>query len=366
MSLLVVEDDRAVGSAIASALRNLGHEVAKAASPRTAAESCGNSPVEMVVSDNPVWATALATEFAFIPVVVATRTHSDKDLMAYLRAGITDVWQVPPDPAEIADRAPRILERARSASSQAAKRLEQHVADLNRDQRAGRYIQLGMLPPNPMAIDRYRFQHRIKPSMILSGDFVDYFRIGEGHFGFYVADVSGHGASSAFVTVLLKNFSRRLRREYRPSMLEAPGEILQWLNRELLDQKMDKHVAMFLAVGDLQGNTLRFANAGNFPPAIHVGASGARYLEQKGKPIGLFEDVEYATDTIVLARGDQLVIFTDGILELVGDGALAERERALLEAVEQSMDSERIWQRLGVAESDSPDDITCLSVVRED
>ena len=37
---------------------------------------------------------------------------------------------------------------------------------------------------------------------MLSGDFVDYFRITDRHFAFYMADVSGHGASSAFVTVL--------------------------------------------------------------------------------------------------------------------------------------------------------------------
>ena len=35
-------------------------------------------------------------------------------------------------------------------------------------------------------------------------------------------------------------------------MIAEPGEILAWINRELLDQKIDKHVAMMLAVGDLE------------------------------------------------------------------------------------------------------------------
>ncbi|MEJ2130358.1 MAG: SpoIIE family protein phosphatase, partial [Gammaproteobacteria bacterium] len=122
------------------------------------------------------------------------------------------------------------------------RQLTEHLRELQKDQRAGRHIQMGMLPPSPMAIEQYRLSHRIIPSLFLSGDFVDYFRITEKHFVFYIADVSGHGASSAFVTVLLKNFSRRLRREYKVRMLNRPGEILSRLNQELLDNALEKHV----------------------------------------------------------------------------------------------------------------------------
>ena len=223
---------------------------------------------------------------------------------------------------------------------------------------------MGMLPPNPMAIDRFRLQHRIIPSLILSGDFVDYFRITDRYFALYVADVSGHGASSAFVTVLLKNFSRRLRREYRPSMIDEPGEILSWFNRELLEQKIDKHVVMILAVGDLETDRLRIVNAGHFPPAIKVDEDGARFVEQRGRPVGLFDEVEFEATTISFAPGERLVLFSDGVLDAMPDVDLPHKESRLLRAAEnEGMDD--IWQALHLQESAARDDMTCLTMVRE-
>jgi serine phosphatase RsbU (regulator of sigma subunit) len=272
---------------------------------------------------------------------------------------------MPTDTLVLKERIESILQRFTAGESQSEARLKAHLVDLQRDQRAGRYIQMGMLPPNPMAIEQYRLRHRILPSLILSGDFVDYFQVTDRFFAFYIADVSGHGASSAFVTVLLKNFSRRLRREYRPSMLQEPGEILAWINRELLEQKIDKHAAMILALGDLQQNTISIVNAGHFPPAILAPADGKpSFLEQRGKPVGLFEDVGYDDLTVPMQVGDRLVMFSDGVLDAMGDGGLADKESRLLEAAAcNGMDA--IWKSLGVNQRAAPDDMTCLTVKRE-
>src|SRR5690606_40550624 len=80
---------------------------------------------------------------------------------------------------------------------------------------AGRHIQLKLFPERGREIDGLQFDHLIKPSLYLSGDFLDYFQIDERNVVFYLADVSGHGASSAFVTVLLKNLTNRLQRNLR-------------------------------------------------------------------------------------------------------------------------------------------------------
>ena len=181
---------------------------------------------------------------------------------------------------------------------------------------------------------------------------------------FVIADVSGHGASSAFVTVLLKNFSRRLRREYRPTMLNAPGEILEWINRELLEQKIDKHVAMILAVGDLESNSVSLVNAGHFPPVILVNASGAGFVEQRGKPVGLFDKVKYDARVVRLDVGDRLVMFSDGLLDAMDNESLSEKEERLLQAAVYP-DMDLIWQSLGINEGTVPDDMTCLTVRRE-
>ena len=375
MSLVVVEPDEEAAGPLYQQLERLGFEPVAAADLKLAQSMCDHAAPEMVVCSALESAEQLAQQHRRIPVVLARYDAPDAGMLTQaLRSGLADVWTLPMADDLIRERVADILERAESAASQAERRLSQYVADLQRDQRAGRYIQMGMLPPNPMAIDRYRIQHRIVPSLILSGDFVDYFRITDRHFACYVADVSGHGASSAFVTVLLKNFSRRLRREYRPSMLRNPGEILEWINRELLEQKIDKHVAMILAVVDLQENTARVVNAGHFPPAMIVkgsaaevdGSARAHFVEQKGKPLGLFESVSYEAATLDLAAGDSLVVFSDGVLEVFDGMDLAQKEVRLAEAAGNAPTMDGVWWALGLdGATEVPDDMTCLILRRE-
>ena len=346
----------------------MGYASLSASNLKVAARMCDHAHPELIVCDRLDWSEALASQYRYIPVALAAEKLSTELLCKAMQAGLADVWKLPDSPKEFGARVAAVLERAKAVTGQLEARLDHFIKDLKRDQRAGRHVQLGMLPPNPMAIDRYRLRHRIVPSLILSGDFVDYFRIGDRYFAFYVADVAGHGASSAFVTVLLKNFSRRLRREYRPAMMRNPGMILQWLNHELLDQHMDKHVALLIAVCNLSDDTVRFANAGHYPPLAFVSGGEARFAELRGKPIGLFDSVEYETATLNFAAGDRLVILTDGALETLPEGTLQQKERALLEAVQRNESVDGLWRALQLAEGEDahgPDDITCLMVTRE-
>lgn len=365
MSLVVVDPDEEASASLCEQLKLLEYDPIPVTELKSALDICDHAHPELLLCSEIDWAKQLAATNRRLPVVVTSKQELNSEiLLDALRSGLADAWRLPVDGNFLAQRIETIINRPRQARSQAEARLSQYVADLQRDQRAGRYIQMGMLPPNPMAIEHYRLQHRIIPSLILSGDFVDYFRITDRYFAFYIADVSGHGASSAFVTVLLKNFSRRLRREYRPTMLNEPGEILEWINRELLDQKIDKHVVIILAIGDLQRNSVCLVNAGHFPPAILVNEAGASFIEQPGKPVGLFDEVNYQSHRVDLAVGDRLVMFSDGVLDAMDRSKLSQKEAVLLTAAAASSDMAAIWRELGISESGVPDDMTCLTVRR--
>lgn len=71
------------------------------------------------------------------------------------------------------------------------------------DQLAGRQVQQDILPREPLNCRGYRVSHSIVPSLYLSGDFVGYNSAFDRYILFYFGDVSGHGASSAFITVML-------------------------------------------------------------------------------------------------------------------------------------------------------------------
>ena len=375
MALLVVDPDEESAQALSEHLSGQGFTVVCARPGSEAVQLAATGPDLVLCAihgeEHPIsTALMLHQQVPDAPLVVVSRNGIDKtDVIEALRLGAVDVVQLDEEGEDLAATLNAAIARCAKARSgvDAGRRAEEQLRELQRDQRAGHYIQMGMLPPSPMAIDRYRLRHKIFPSLMLSGDFVDYFRITDRHFAFYIADVSGHGASSAFVTVLLKNFSRRLRREYRPSMLKYPGEILRWLNGELLDNELDKHVALFIGIVDVTTDELAYANAGHFPLTVLCDDSGARFLEIAGKPAGLFADADYRSESVALEGRTSLMMVSDGILEIMDEQGLAKKEARLLEVAAQCHDGhEEAWQALGLeALQPGPDDMSCLTVSKE-
>ncbi len=379
MTLLVIDADEAAAELLSETLAGLGFSIARARDPAQAATHAEREPIELILlATLPALAATIAAIESIslvlpgVPVALISRTTMTKpELLAAIRRGVVDVFEldVESNLAELIDNAITQSRRRQATSTtadQQARGVEVQLRELQRDQRAGRYIQMGMLPPSPMAVDDYRLRHKIFPSLMLSGDFVDYFRISDRQFVFYMADVSGHGASSAFVTVLLKNFSRRLRREFRPQMLKKPGEILVWLNRELLDNKIDKHVAIFVGVIDPKSGELTYANGGHFPSAFVADERGARLLELPGKPVGLFREVTWESRRESLGQRFVLVLLSDGVLEVMGAKGLAEKQAELEQAVgECYATGKTIWQTLHLEDRHpGPDDMACLMVTR--
>jgi sigma-B regulation protein RsbU (phosphoserine phosphatase) len=104
------------------------------------------------------------------------------------------------------------------------------------------------MPARELSFGPYDVSRCLLPSLVMSGDFVDYFAIDSGHIGFYLADVSGHGVSSAFVTVLLKSYVNsqleRLSKDNDATVRE-PQQLLKRLNYALLDQRLEKYLTIF-------------------------------------------------------------------------------------------------------------------------
>ena len=87
-------------------------------------------------------------------------------------------------------------------------------------------------------------------------------------------------------------------------------------------------------------------------------------MEQRGKPVGLFDNVAYEAAAVALGPGDKLVMFSDGVLDALNEADLAQKEARLLRAA-QEVNMDAIWQSLGIAaEEPAPDDMTCLVVGR--
>ena len=243
------------------------------------------------------------------------------------------------------------------------------LKQLQEDEEAGRRIQFQLLPEDNLAFGNYTFQRRLYPSMYLSGDFVDYFRVDDRHVGFYMADVSGHGAASAFVTVMLNT----LVTHYRDALWQSgddtilhPQRTLQRLNRELCRQNLDKHLTLFYGVIDLEQHSMRYSNGGQFPYPLQYDGHEVRTLECRGRPVGLFEDAEFRVWESDLPQDYALVLVSDGILELMPEETMLRRYSALLSGAKVAdFVLDEMTAGLDVlADKHLPDDIAFLVISR--
>ena len=247
--------------------------------------------------------------------------------------------------------------------------LTQTLKQLQEDEEAGRSIQFQLLPEDNCSFGSYTFRRRLYPSMYLSGDFVDYFPIDDRHAGFYMADVSGHGAASAFVTVMLNT----LVIQYRDALWQSgddtilhPERTLQRLNHDLCRQNLDKHLTMFYGVIDLEQNSMHYSNGGQFPYPLQYDGREVRSLECRGRPLGLFDDAEFRVWQCDLPQKYVLVLVSDGILELMPEETMLQRYRALLTDMEDAkLDLDEMTAGLDVlADKHLPDDIAFLVISR--
>ena len=315
----------------------------------------------------------------FTPIVVCSSSGSSADVVGALRAGAADFVLKPcnDDKGALDDVIEKLFDRVRvnrlnqlyrQELEEANRDLRDGIAELRADQRAGRKVQLRMLPEREQVMSSLRIDHLIKPSLYLSGDFLDYFRISDDKVLVYIADVSGHGASSAFVTVLLKNLTNRLQRNLRRGSSDDilyPDRFLQRINSELLDTGLGKHVTVFVGIISVSERKLQYAVGAHFPmPILSFEGGETAFLEGSGLPVGLFETPEWEVYEVPLDKPFHLTLFSDGILEVIREKSLDEKEQTLLELVSGGRHTiAALSEALNLEEiTELPDDIAIVSV----
>jgi PAS domain S-box-containing protein len=260
----------------------------------------------------------------------------------------------------------RIRERTVELSD-ANRQIAETLRQLKQDEGAAQIIQYSLLPVNDKEFKGVSFTHYILSSTSMSGDFLDYFEIDAEHIGFYMADVSGHGVSSAFVTVLLKSsVSRALERygEQGDETVLHPARLLAHLNAEIRRLDLGKHVTFFYGVIDTVKGSLTFASGGHYPFPIFYHDDHRELLEAKGAPLGLFDFSKYSDKVVALPDEFALAILSDGVLEVLPQQHLRDKQAYLAMLVDHTaVTMAGIVAKLGLEKMrEVPDDITALLI----
>ncbi|MEM6775848.1 MAG: SpoIIE family protein phosphatase, partial [Pseudomonadota bacterium] len=276
--VLVIDEDPDRGALLADLAASAGFtpSVAPALGPETSLGEGSDWDVVLcdVHATPEAWANddvSLLELNVQVPVMMFSNETRSTSMMRALRLGANDFFATPVEDSEALvasiERCVRLrsmsreLQRSREALEATNRELRDTIRVLQKDQQAGRQVQMRMLPSSPMVVGDYMCSHTIIPSLYLSGDFTDYFTVDENYVVFLMADVSGHGSSSAFATVLLKNLFARKRSNYLrrsdDSILD-PMQMLRLANRELLELDVGKYATMVVGVIDCAANTLRY------------------------------------------------------------------------------------------------------------
>ena len=384
--LLLIDDDEVVRASLAAYLEDSGFQVLQAGNGLQGLEVFEREQPDLIICDlrmPQIDGLELIRRISQInsemPVIVVSGAGVMSDAVEALRLGAADYLIKPlEDLAVLEHSVHRALDRSRlrlenqryREKLEAANReLQASLHLLQEDQNAGRQVQMNMLPTTPWEADGLHFAHQIIPSLYLSGDFADYFRVDEHRVAFYLADVSGHGASSAFVTVLLQFMTTRLLYEWRRNGVLPefkPSDVLGHINRGLINCKLGKHVTMLGGVIDLQSGQLTYSIGGHLPLPVLFSEGEARYLEGRGLPVGLFEEASYNDLVMQLPPSFSLSMMSDGILDLLPGDTLKEKEAALPRLVSEAGGTlDGLRQVFGLANlRDMPDDIALLVLSR--
>ncbi len=183
------------------------------------------------------------------------------------------------------------------------------------------------------------------------GDHVDVLTHDGGRFTLLVGDVAGHGVRAALVASFLKALVGALFVD--PPVVEdliRLDTVLERLNERICGS-LPGSLGMMITLGactiDTVRGTLAVSSAGH-PAALLRRAGKTQALGARGIPLGTQAGSRYEMNSVPLADGDLLVLYTDGLIERK-DVAIGEGEKRLVAAVEAETADEGLAARLASA-----------------
>ena len=149
------------------------------------------------------------------------------------------------------------------------------------------------------------------PAKVVSGDFYNFSDLGDGKYGFGVADVSGKGIKSS----LLMSKASSLYSCLSKTNFSA-AELLIQLNNEICETiSRGMFVTMLIGIYDSNKKELLLSSAGHEPPIIFSKDGTFSNYNESGPPLGIIPKTKYTEHTIHFDNSS-MYIFTDGITEI--------------------------------------------------
>ena len=229
-----------------------------------------------------------------------------------------------------------------------------------RVRRQSHTLQRALLPDDLPHADWFELAGRYRPGTDgdeVGGDWYDAHYDDGGELTFTIGDVTGRGLEAAAVMGQLRSAIAALELDRH-----GPATILDRLDR--VRTRTDTLATVLYGSLALDGR-VRYASAGHLPPLL-LTASGASILDTTpAPPIGMRSRVIPRQHEHFLARGDSLVLFTDGLIERRGesiDNGFAAMQKAAEQLVGASADELADGLLHALIQTNCDDDVALLAI----
>ena len=240
---------------------------------------------------------------------------------------------------------------------------------LEREVELARQIQMTFLPDHLPEFPNWDLAATWRTAREVGGDFYDVFELGGGRLGLFIADVSDKGIPAALFMALTRTLVRAAIKD-----TTSPAEVMHRVNELIIpDNQQDMFVTAVYGVLSLDTGSLTYTNCGHNPPIwLHDRDHRLETLPRTGPALGVIAGAGIEEHHLLMAPGDSLLWYTDGVTETFSpedetydEWRLSEMlrsvrnlgARGLLEAVEKAVDEFR-------GPRPATDDLTMLAVKR--
>lgn len=209
---------------------------------------------------------------------------------------------------ELEDRDRRISAQQQEISS--------HLETLKKEMELASALQINLLPSGAPEVRGMALHDRYVPAAQLCGDYYDYMPVPGGEFNVSVADVTGHGVAPALVSVQVRTMARGAI-----LLGKDPAAVLRGLNEFVLDTfKREFLLTMVCLSFDPRSGTVTYSGAGHCPLLLLRNDGQVEEYPSRGMPLGVSAAAPYLNETCALETGEKLLLYTDGIFEVKGEG----------------------------------------------
>jgi sigma-B regulation protein RsbU (phosphoserine phosphatase) len=326
--ILIVDDDRMSRELLVRALQRDGFAAAECETAREALQLMEGETPALLVSDYemPEFNGAQLCHMvrhhdnpnvAGIPIILLTAYAGEEHEVECLRAGANDFVSKPVNTAILKARIETHLRlhALRTQLQQQNTELEQWRRSHEMDLEAAQITQQAILPLQWPKISGWEVASHFQPVIQVGGDIYDWIKLPGDGWLFWIADVTGHGASAALLTALCKLVFRNAASECK-----SPCEVLRAVNVDfyaILRGKSFMTAACMVVDGD--SGHIAFSGAGH-PPLLIVRKNGeVESLASQGPPVGILANQQCGESTTELQPGDTAVLYTDGLYSMLDE-----------------------------------------------